>query len=53
MAAGAGGCRCDGDGECSHANFLRIRDDVDEHRLRLRPAASGAGVPPPASDVGP
>uniref|UniRef100_A0A0A9DCC1 Uncharacterized protein n=1 Tax=Arundo donax TaxID=35708 RepID=A0A0A9DCC1_ARUDO len=33
----------DGDGDRSHANFFRIRDDVDEHRLRLL-------APPPPSD---
>ena len=32
-ASGGGGGRR---GDRSHANFLRIRHDVDEHRLRLR-----------------
>ena len=33
----------DGDGDRSHANFFRIRDDVDEHRLR-RPAPPSDGA---------
>lgn len=32
----------EGDGDRSHANFFRIRDDVDEHRLRRPPPSDGA-----------
>jgi hypothetical protein len=53
-ASGAAAGTGRGDGDRSHANVLRILDDVDEHRLRLRPLpAPGVCIPPPASAAGP